>query len=198
MRPATRCRQSVHPLKVLWVLRQPLLPGQMPHYAVDHATDLWKVRPVLPVHATGQHACLDGPVDLHATAHHPVVHLSTLSTVPDKLVGPDVVGTINLGTLLFTDPGNPFHDRPIKVFVELIINRGERIVKFFFGFAFKDEPWSLEGEYDFGGISGAKVRQLGPDPAEWRSNPRNDGNWDMTEGETLKLVVGPSQVQGCR
>ena len=55
-----------------------------------------------------------------------------------QLVGPEVVGTVNLGTLLFTDPfrrqmsslplmgrvgeerqltGNPFHDFPIKVFI---------------------------------------------------------------------------------
>ena len=51
---------------------------------------------------------------------------------------------------------------------------------------------------DFGGAAEMKVQQLGPDPAEQGTEPRNYSSRDMTEGETLKLVaVGPSQVRGC-
>ena len=80
----------------------------------------------------------------------------------------------------------------------MIINRGERIVEFFFGFAFGDEPRLVIDVEDFGGSFGAKAWQLGPDPSEWGTEARNDGNWDTTEGETLKFVVRPSQAQGCR
>jgi len=195
--PATLCRQSVRPFKVLWGFRQPFVPRQTPCHAVDHATDLWQVRPFIPFRAMG-HACPHGPVNLHATPHHQMIHHSTLSAVPDEFVGPEVVGAVNLGTRLFNDPRNPFHDLPIKVFIELIINRREGIVEFFFSFAFEDEPYLLGGEYDFGGTVGTKARQLGPDPAERGGEARNDGSGDTTEGETLKLAVWHSQVKGCR
>ena len=85
------------------------------------------------------------------------------------------------------------------MFIQLIINRGERIVEFFLGFAFGLEPRLLpEGESDFGGSVGAEVWQVGPDPSEWGTEARNDGSWDTTEGETLKFVARPSQAQGCR
>jgi hypothetical protein len=78
----TWCPQSVRPFKVLWILRQPLVPRQMPDSTVDHTTDLWQVRPLLPIRAMGQYACLHGPVNLYATPHHLMIDLSTLSTVP--------------------------------------------------------------------------------------------------------------------
>ena len=135
-----------------------------------------------------------------------------------EFVGPDVV--FELGTLLFTKPfrrrmsslplmrtgwgrealtRNPFHDLPISMFLELVINRRERIVEFLSCFAFRDERRLLEGEHDFGGFVEAKAWQLGPDPAEWGTEPRNDGSRDTTEGESLKFAAaGQSQVKGCR
>ena len=81
----------------------------------------------------------------------------------------------------------------------MIVDRRERVVKFFFDFAFGDKPWLFEGECDFRGTVETKVPQLGPDPAERGTEPRNYGSRDTTEGETLKLVaVGPSQAKGCR
>ena len=74
--------QSVHPLKELWFRCQPFLLRQSPRFAVDDAPDFWHVRTALPIRATSLHASLHGPVDFHATLHHPMIHFSALSTVP--------------------------------------------------------------------------------------------------------------------
>lgn len=93
---------------------------------------------------------------------------------------------------------NPFHDLPVCVFLELVVNRGERIVEFLLSLAFVDEPLLLEGEHDFRAAAQLKLRQLAPDPAEWGTDRGNDGNRDIAEGETLELgTIGSSQVKGC-
>ena len=74
--------QSVHPLKKLGLVRQPFLPRQASWLAIDHATDLGPVWFTLPSHPLGLHAKFDGPVDLHATAHHQIIYYATFASVP--------------------------------------------------------------------------------------------------------------------
>jgi hypothetical protein len=73
---------TIHPLEVVWLVRQPFFPRQTPCLAADHATDFRPVLLVLLLCGTGQHASLHGPVNLHSAIHHPEVHYPAFPTVP--------------------------------------------------------------------------------------------------------------------
>jgi hypothetical protein len=73
---------TVYPLEVHWLVLQPFFPRQTPCLAVDHATDFRQVLPILLCRTTSQYASLHGPMNLHATPHHPAIHYPAFSTVP--------------------------------------------------------------------------------------------------------------------
>ena len=134
-------RKSIHPLKVLWRVRQPLLLCQTPwlRFSLDRVTDCRQIPLILPVRTLGRDTSLHGPVNLQA-----VVHYSAESMVPADIL----------------------QDLPACVLLELIINWGERIVEFFLSLVFGFPPvlqhW---GRRRWRGR--AKLWQLAPDPAEW-------------------------------
>ena len=75
------------------------------------------------------------------------------------------------------------------VFLELIINRGERIVEFLFSLAFEFPLMLRLGRRR--GAWCADLWHLAPDPAEWRTERGS-------EGETLDLgAVGLRQAAAC-
>ena len=121
------CRQSIHPLEESLVGVQPVIPRRTLCLAVNQAPDFWQVPLILPFHTLSLQANLHGPVDLHATLHHSMMHFPAFSTVPadnrhnqrrcpllatghegrgdlHELEGSEALRTFHLSARLFNDP----------------------------------------------------------------------------------------------
>ena len=137
-----------------------------------------------------------------------------------KLVSPQVVRIGYLGALLFNNPlkrrmsslslmqknrggrqltRDPFHDPPIPVQIELIVNRRESILEFLYRFSFVYESLLLERKHDPWGFLQAKVFRLARQPAERKTESGNGGSRDTKQSETPHLIAaGFIQIMGLR
>ena len=92
-------------------------------------------------------------------------------------------------------------DLPLRIHLDFIVYRRQPVLEFFLSLDWGDElfGWLKEAYGLLLGAARAKARQLSPSRARPGTEPRNDSNQDMAQGETLKFgTVGLVQAMVAR